>query len=93
MWTTEEPIWERDGRDWPNREASRFVKAAGLRWHVQVAGEGPVILLVHGTGVVGPLVSRSHPVALAAVSPSLRRTCPATGSPIVRRFASFRLRA
>jgi magnesium chelatase accessory protein len=50
MWTTEEPIWERDGRDWPNREASRFVKAAGLRWHVQIAGEGPVILLVHGTG-------------------------------------------
>ena len=30
MWATEEPIWERDGRDWPNREASRFVKAAGL---------------------------------------------------------------
>jgi magnesium chelatase accessory protein len=50
MWTTEEPIWERDGRDWPNREASRFIKAAGLRWHVQVAGEGPVILLIHGTG-------------------------------------------
>jgi magnesium chelatase accessory protein len=50
MWTTEEPIWERDGRDWPNREASLFVKAAGLRWHVQVAGEGPSILLVHGTG-------------------------------------------
>ena len=50
MWATEEPIWERDGRDWPNREASRFVKAAGLRWHVQIAGEGPVILLVHGTG-------------------------------------------
>jgi magnesium chelatase accessory protein len=50
MWTTEELIWERDGRDWPNREASRFVKAAGLRWHVQIAGEGPVILLVHGTG-------------------------------------------
>jgi magnesium chelatase accessory protein len=50
MWTTEEPVWERDGRDWPNREASRFVKAAGLRWHVQMAGEGPVIVLVHGTG-------------------------------------------
>jgi magnesium chelatase accessory protein len=50
MWNSEEPIWERDGRDWPNREASRFVKAAGLRWHVQMAGEGPVILLVHGTG-------------------------------------------
>jgi magnesium chelatase accessory protein len=42
--------WERDGRDWPNREASRFVAAAGLRWHVQQMGDGPVVLLAHGTG-------------------------------------------
>jgi magnesium chelatase accessory protein len=40
----------RDGKDWPNREASRFVEAAGFRWHVQIMGSGPVILLVHGTG-------------------------------------------
>ncbi len=46
----EPPIWERDGLDWPNREASRFVQAGGLRWHVQVMGSGPVLLLVHGTG-------------------------------------------
>ena len=43
-------IWERDGRDWPNRESSRFVTAAGLLWHVQVMGKGPVVLLLHGTG-------------------------------------------
>lgn len=42
--------FERDGQDWPNREASRFVPAAGIPWHVQVMGSGPVILLVHGTG-------------------------------------------
>ena len=42
--------WARDGADWPNREASRFVDAAGLRWHVQVMGQGPVVLLLHGTG-------------------------------------------
>jgi magnesium chelatase accessory protein len=42
--------WSTDGADWPNREASRFVTAAGLRWHVQVMGEGPVLLLLHGTG-------------------------------------------
>jgi magnesium chelatase accessory protein len=42
--------WARDGRDWPNHEASRFVDANGLRWHVQVMGEGPVVLLLHGTG-------------------------------------------
>jgi len=44
------PDWELDGVDWPNRVHSRFVEAAGLRWHVQDAGQGPVCLLVHGTG-------------------------------------------
>ncbi|GLR47729.1 alpha/beta fold hydrolase BchO [Sphingomonas astaxanthinifaciens] len=39
-----------DGRDWPWREHSRFVEAGGLRWHVQVWGEGPPLLLLHGTG-------------------------------------------
>jgi magnesium chelatase accessory protein len=43
-------VFERDGSDWPNREASRFVNAARLNWHVQVMGPGPVLLLVHGTG-------------------------------------------
>jgi len=42
--------WERDGKDWPNRQASRFVAAGGIRWHVQVMGQGPVQLLLHGTG-------------------------------------------
>jgi len=42
--------WGTDGADWPNREASRFVNAAGYRWHVQVMGSGPVTLLAHGTG-------------------------------------------
>ncbi len=35
---------------WPNSEHSRFIESAGLRWHVQVAGSGPAILLLHGTG-------------------------------------------
>ncbi len=35
---------------WPNQSASRFVSHGGLTWHVQVAGSGPVLLLVHGTG-------------------------------------------
>lgn len=42
--------WKRDGADWPNREASRFVSAAGIRWHVQVLGRGPTLFLLHGTG-------------------------------------------
>jgi magnesium chelatase accessory protein len=44
------PDWTTDGTGWPNRAASRFVRAAGFTWHVQVAGAGPVILLAHGTG-------------------------------------------
>ena len=42
--------WNRDGADWPNRHASRFIAAGGLTWHVQQFGSGPVALLVHGTG-------------------------------------------
>lgn len=42
--------WKRDGRDWPHRAASRFVEAADFRWHVQRMGEGPSLLLIHGTG-------------------------------------------
>jgi len=44
--------WAHDGHDWPNREASRFVDAGGLRWHLQCAGglSRPTVLLLHGTG-------------------------------------------
>jgi magnesium chelatase accessory protein len=44
------PDWATDGKDWPNREASRFVRAGGYEWHVQIMGSGPVCLLIHGTG-------------------------------------------
>lgn len=44
------PDWNIEGRDWPNREASRFVEVEGRRWHVQQLGQGPTLLLVHGTG-------------------------------------------
>ncbi len=59
------PLWERDGQDWPHREASRFVTAAGIRWHIQQFGSGPPALLVHGTGAashtwraLAPLLAR-----------------------------------
>jgi magnesium chelatase accessory protein len=42
--------WSVDGADWPNREASRFIHAAGYRWHMQTMGAGPTVLLAHGTG-------------------------------------------
>ena len=42
--------WQTDGKDWPNQAFSRFVEAGGYRWHVQRAGQGPAVLLLHGTG-------------------------------------------
>ena len=45
--------WTRDGAQWPHREFSSFVRAAGLQWHVQrFAGppDGPCLVLLHGTG-------------------------------------------
>ncbi len=38
------------GPDWPHMDRSRFVQTPGVRWHVQIAGSGPVMLLLHGAG-------------------------------------------
>jgi magnesium chelatase accessory protein len=61
--------WSVDGADWPNREHSRFVEAAGYRWHVQTMGSGPIALLAHGTGsathswrALAPLLARHFTV-------------------------------
>ncbi len=66
---TDQPLWSRDGADWPNRETSRFISAGGLRWHVQVMGSGPVLLLLHGTAAathswraLGPLLAQRFTV-------------------------------
>ncbi len=54
---------------WPHRAHSRMVRAAGLRWHVQVMGNGPALLLIHGTGAaslswrdVMPTLAQNHTV-------------------------------
>ena len=48
------PDWATDGKDWPNRESSSFVRAGGYHWHLQQMGpdaaNAPVCLLIHGTG-------------------------------------------
>ncbi len=36
--------------DWPMRAASRLVRSRPHDWHVQVAGDGPTVLLLHGAG-------------------------------------------
>lgn len=42
--------WATHAAHWPLAEHSRFIQAGGVRWHVQVMGQGPVMLLLHGTG-------------------------------------------
>jgi magnesium chelatase accessory protein len=66
---TTKPDWRREGRDWPNRQASRFVRAGGFMWHVQVMGTGPTLLLLHGAGAathsyrdLAPLLARDFTV-------------------------------
>ena len=61
--------WTLDGGDWPNRESSRFVEAAGLLWHVQVMGAGPVLVLLHGTGAathswraLAPMLAKTYTI-------------------------------
>ncbi len=44
------PLFAFDGRDWPHREASRLVEHDGFTWHLQSLGEGPSVVLLHGTG-------------------------------------------
>ena len=64
----------------PHASASRFVEAGGLRWHVQVMGQGPAALLLHGTGAsthswrgVMPLLARRFTV-VAPDLPGMGRT-------------------
>jgi len=63
------PDWATDGKDWPNREASSFVRTGGYDWHVQQMGSGPLCLLIHGTGAathswrdVMPLLAKHYTV-------------------------------
>ena len=59
--------FDRDGRDWPHRDKSRFVKVGGLTFHVQIMGDGAPLLLIHGTGAsshswrdIMPILARDH---------------------------------
>ncbi len=68
----EMPDWETDGRDWPHRSASRFVTAGDLTWHVQEMGEGPNLLLIHGTAGA----THSWRALMPLLAPHFRITAP-----------------
>lgn len=42
--------WTRDLPDWPNSAMSRRIAAPPHQWHVQEAGSGDTLLLLHGAG-------------------------------------------
>lgn len=42
--------WAEHRTVWPHAQHSRFVNAGGVTWHVQSWGQGPCMLLLHGTG-------------------------------------------
>ncbi len=78
--------WEQDAASWPMSEASRFIEADGLRWHVQVYGQGPVALLLHGTAAsshswrdFGPILAQRYTV-VAPDLPGHGFTAPAPRS-------------
>lgn len=61
--------WPADANDWPLAEYSRQVLHRPHRWHVQEAGTGPTILLIHGAGGAThsfrgllPILAKTHQV-------------------------------
>ncbi|MEM6939749.1 MAG: alpha/beta fold hydrolase BchO [Pseudomonadota bacterium] len=63
--------WERHKATWPHAAHSRFILSKPHRWHVQEAGDGPLILLIHGAGGgtqswrhLFPLLTPDHQVVM-----------------------------
>ena len=42
--------WSRNAADWPLAQFSQFILHKPHKWHVQIAGNGPLVLLIHGAG-------------------------------------------
>ncbi|SDZ48404.1 magnesium chelatase accessory protein [Jannaschia faecimaris] len=58
-------------QDWPFATCSHFTRAGPHEWHVQEAGEGPLLLLIHGAGGgtqsfrhLFPLLTQTNRVAM-----------------------------
>ncbi len=55
--------------DWPLRQTSQFVEIENVHWHFQLLGNGPAVLLLHGTG------ASTHSLADLAIALSDNFTC------------------
>jgi magnesium chelatase accessory protein len=71
--------------DWPHRAWSRSVSVGALDWHVQVAGHGPTVLLLHGSGASAHSWAEVMPALVAhatVVVPDLPGHGFTTGAPL-----------
>jgi magnesium chelatase accessory protein len=83
-------VLQDNGESWPTDSYERSVTAGGVRWHVQVMGTGPSLLLLHGTGssthswrAIAPLLAARFQV----IAPDL----PGHGASSSPEFESFSL--
>jgi magnesium chelatase accessory protein len=42
--------WNQHKNDWAMAKTSQFILCKPHKWHVQIAGSGPLILMIHGAG-------------------------------------------
>ncbi|MGY6555753.1 MAG: alpha/beta fold hydrolase BchO [Wenzhouxiangella sp.] len=78
--------WDAVRGRWPHAEASSFHRAGGLRWHVQTLGEGPPLLLIHGTGAsthswrsLAPILAQDYRVIMPDLPGHALTETPASG--------------
>ena len=85
------PKWSREGMNWPNRQFSRFIQVGDQKWHFQVMGAGPPILLLHGTGSschtwagIAPLLAEHYTIYMPDLpGHGFTQTPPASGLSLV----------
>ena len=80
--------WETDADGWPRSGTIQMIRSHGLSWRVQIAGEGPDLLLLHGAGGSGhswagllPELARSYRVIVPDLpGHAFTSTLPASSS-------------
>ena len=98
--------WPRDSAGWPHRDASRLVQCGDQQWFVQQMGQGPTLLLIHGTGAsthswrgMLPILARDFNVlaidlpghGFSGMPPAARLSMPAMARAIGELLAQLQL--